>query len=255
MPSAKQLEVDEGFGEVTVDDRLPCDSLLKEIHGSEDIKLSSLHRRGAVLFSEGQQAQGVYVLRAGRVKVSISSSEGKVLILRIAQAGDLLGVNSALKDSPYDATVETLEPCRTDFISRSDFIDMLDRSQRARIGLSEALSKELTEVVEHARSLLLPRSTGEKLARLLLKWCDERGEIRPEGIRVNPGLTQAEIAQMICTSRETVTRLFAELKRKRIVSLANRAIFVHNRNALESLACCREISGFSGVDVMAVTAG
>jgi CRP/FNR family cyclic AMP-dependent transcriptional regulator len=238
MPSARQLEVDEGFGGLSFDDRLPCDSLFKEIHGSEEIKLSSLHRRGAVLFSEGQQAHGVYVLRAGRAKVSISSSAGRVLILRIAQAGDILGVNSALKDSPYDATVETLEPCRTDFILRSDFMDLLDRSKRARIGVSEALSKELTDAVEHARSLLLPRSTGEKLARLLLKWCDERGEVRPEGIRVNLGLTQEEIAQMICTSRETVTRLFAELKRKRIVSLADNAIFVHNRKALESIGSC-----------------
>jgi CRP/FNR family transcriptional regulator, cyclic AMP receptor protein len=238
MAGAKRLEVDESSGEKSVDDRLPCNSLLKEIHASKEIKLSSMHRRGVVLFSEGQQACGIYVLRAGRAKVSISSSEGKVVILRIAQAGDLLGVNSALKDSPYDVTVETLEPCRTDFISRSDFIGLLDRSKRARIGVNEALSKELTEVVERARSLLLPQSAGEKLARLLLKWCDEHVAAGTEGIRVNPGLTHEEMAQMICASRETVTRVFAELKRKRIISLAGSAIFVRNRKALESLACC-----------------
>ena len=235
MPGAKQLEGDEGCGEAAI---LPCDSFLREIVGPKDIKLSSLHRRGALLFSEGQQSSGVYVLRGGRAKVSISSCEGKVLILRIAQSGDLLGVNSTLKDSPYDTTVETLEPCRTDFISRSDFIDLLDRSKTARIGVSAALSKELTEIFEHARSLLLPKSTAGKLAKLLLKWCDELGQVRPKGIRVSPGLTQEEIAQMICASRETVTRLFAELKRKHIVTLADNSIFVRNRRALESLACC-----------------
>jgi CRP/FNR family transcriptional regulator len=236
MPGVKQLEVDEGFGGATIDDRLAGDSLIREIHGSKDIKLSSLHPCGAVLFSEGQQARGVYVLRAGRAKVSISSSEGKVLILRIAHSGNLLGMNSALKGSPYDATVETLEPCHTDFISRTDFIALLDRSKKARIGLSDALSRELTELAEHIRSLLLPKSTREKLARLLLKWCDESGEARPEGISVNPGLTHEEIAQMICASRETVTRLFAELKRKRIVSLAHNAILVRDVKALESLS-------------------
>jgi CRP/FNR family transcriptional regulator len=237
MPGVKQLEVDEGFGGTTIDDRLTGDSLIREIHGSKDIKLSSLHPRGAVLFSEGQQARGVYVLRAGRAKVSISSSEGKVLILRIAHAGNLLGVNSVLKGSRYDATVETLEPCHTDFISRTDFIALLDRSEKARIGVSDALSSELTELAEHVRSLLLPKSTREKLARLLLRWCDESGEAGPEGISVNPGLTHEEIAQMICASRETVTRLFAELKHKRIVSLAHNAIFVRNLKALESLSC------------------
>ena len=237
MQGGEQLEVDEGFGGGPIDHRLAGHSLIREIPGSKDMKLSSLHPRGAVLFSQGQQARGVYVLHSGRAKVSISSSEGKVLILRIAQAGNLLGLNSALKGSPYDATVETLEPCRTDFISRTDFIALLDRSKKARIGVSDALSSELTELVEHARSLLLPKSTREKLARLLLRWCDASEEARPEGILVNPGLTHEEIAQMICASRETVTRLFAELKRKRIVSLAHNAIFVHNRKALESLLC------------------
>ena len=237
MPGAKQLAVENGFGGETVGSRSTRNSLLKEIHWSEDIKLSGLHPRGAVLFCEGQPARGVYLLRAGRAKVSISSTEGKVLILRIAQAGDLLGLNSVLKDSNYDTTVEALEACRTDFISGADLKALLDRSTRARVGVSEALSKELTEVVDRARSLLLPQSTGEKLARLLLEWCDGV-DGKPEGIRVHHGLTQEEIAQMICTSRETVTRLFAELKRKDIISFADNAIFVHNRQELESMACC-----------------
>lgn len=236
MPGAEEPEVEDDFGIVRAGDLITCDSLLKEGQEPKDSKLSSQHRRGAVLFSEGQPARGVYVLRAGRAKVSISSSAGKVWILRIAQAGDLLGLNSALKDSPYDATVAAIEPCYTDFISRSDLIDLLDRSERARVLVSEALSRELTGVVEHARALLLPKSTGEKLARLLLKWCDESDQASPEGIRVSSGLTQEEIAQMICTSRETVTRLFADMKRKQIVSLADNVILVRNRKALETLA-------------------
>ncbi|MCM3873779.1 MAG: Crp/Fnr family transcriptional regulator [Pyrinomonadaceae bacterium] len=238
MLRANQLEEDETFGEGVVDERLTCDSLPKEIHESKDIRVSNLHRRGAVLFSEGQHPRGVYVLRVGRAKVSMSSSEGKVWLLRIAQPGDLLGLNSALKDSPYDATVEALEPCCTDFISRPDFMDLLGRSEKSRLQVSEALSKELTEVLEHARSLLLPKTTGERLAKLLVKWCNERGEAGPDGIRVNSGLTQEEIAQMICATRETVTRLFAELKRKQIVSLTDNAILVRNRKSLDALAGC-----------------
>lgn len=152
-------------------------------------------------------------------------------------------MNSALKDSPYDATVEAIEPCCTNFISRVDLRDLLDRSERARTEVTEALSRELTEVVEHARSLLLPKYAGEKLARLLLKWCDKCNEVGPEGIRVSPGLTQEEIAQMICASRETVTRLFADLRRKQIISLADNVIFVRNLKALETLAGWENILG------------
>jgi CRP/FNR family transcriptional regulator, cyclic AMP receptor protein len=174
----------------------------------------------------------------GRAKASISSPEGKTVILRVEQAGTLLGVNSVVKDVPHDATVETIERCRIDFIPRSDFMKLIERTDSALVGVAHALSNELSDALEHMRSLLLSRSAAEKLARLLLKWCDEQGELGPEGVRVNPGLTHEEIAQMICTSRETVTRLFAEFRRKHIVCFAGNAMHIRNRKALESLAWC-----------------
>ena len=212
---------------------LPSESLLQYFRGFEDIKVSSIRPRGHVLFAEGQPATGVYVLCSGRAKVSISSSEGKMVILHIAQPGDLLGVNSVLERLPYEATVETLERCRIDLVSSADFIKLLDKSKTARIGVSKALGNELSDLVEHARLLLLSQCAEQKLARLLLKWCDEIGQPTPEGIRLSHGLTHEEIAQMICGSRETVSRLFTKLKRKQIVRLNANGLVVCNRSALE----------------------
>lgn len=233
MLSPKNLGRDEGSSKSA---ELPCDSSMLEIRGLDDVKRSKYYPRGSVLFVEGQRPRGVYLLCEGRAKVSISSAEGKTLVLRIAQPGDLLGLNSALTGLPYDATVATLENCRIDFVSRADFTKLLDRSKTARVRLSEALSSQLSEVIERARSLLLSQSAVEKLARLLLKWCDELGKPTPQGIRLNHGLTQEEIAQMICASRETVSRLLTELKRKQIVRLNGTGIFVRNRAALELVA-------------------
>jgi CRP/FNR family transcriptional regulator, cyclic AMP receptor protein len=216
---------------------ITCDALLPLFLGFEDLKLTSIYPRATVLFAEGQPADGVYLLRSGRAKVSISSAEGKKVILRVAQAGALLGANSVFKAVPYDATVETMERCRVDFVPRPEFMKLLDQSEAARVAMAYILSDELSDLVEHLRSLLLSQSASEKLARLLIKWCDEQGEVAPEGTRVNPGLTHEEIAQMICASRETVTRLFAEFRRKEIVSFAGNAIFVRHLNALESMVC------------------
>jgi CRP/FNR family transcriptional regulator len=223
----------EGETDETVTGPLPCDSLSPDFFGFDEVKLSSTHPRGAVLFEEGQPADGVYVLCSGRAKVSISSSEGKTLILRIVQPGNLLGVNSVLKGLPYEATVETLEHCRIDFVPRADFIRLLDKSKAARVGVSKSLGNELSDVLEGARLLLLSQSAREKLVRLLLKWYDELGEPTSEGTRLKHGLTHEEIGQMICASRETVSRLFTELKRKQIIRLQETAIFVRNREALE----------------------
>ena len=211
-------------------------SPLSEISGIEALKIRKTYRRGAVLFVEGQPAHGLYVLCEGRAKVSIVSADGKSLTFRLARPGELLGINATLRGAPYGATVQTLERCRIDFIPREELLQLLDRDKSAYLGVAQVLSHMLSSVVDHSRLLFLSQSVSEKLARLLVKWCDEHGEWTPEGTRISSGLTHEEMAQMICTSRETVTRLFTQMKRSRIISFSDNAIFVRNRTALELLA-------------------
>ena len=218
--------------------QIPCDSPLRDLRGVDNVKISKYYPRGSVLFAEGQRPRGVYVLCTGRAKVSVASAEGRTFVLRIAGAGDVLGLNSVLNDRPAGATVETLERCRIDFVSREDFVKLLDRDKKAYLDVTRALSSKLSGLIEHARLLLVSQSAAEKLARLLVRWCDEHGKRTAEGIRINSGFTHEDIAQTICTSRETVTRMLGEFKRKQIVSLIGNTIFVRNRKALESVARC-----------------
>jgi CRP/FNR family transcriptional regulator len=231
MLSANGLEDEARLNE---SDQIPCASPISGVRGLENLKVTRFYKRGSVLFSEGQRPLGVYVLCEGRAKVSVASAEGKTIVLRIAEVGDLLGVNAVLMGKPAGATVETLERCRIDFVSREDFLKLLERDKRAYLGVAHALSEKLSGVMDHARLLLLSESAAEKLARLLVKWCDDRGKRTAHGIRINSDLTHEEIAQMICASRETVTRLLADFKRKQIVSLGDNAIFIRNRKALEA---------------------
>jgi CRP/FNR family transcriptional regulator, cyclic AMP receptor protein len=236
MLSAKDLKNDDGVHGSAA--QVPADFLISEIRGLNNLKLTRFYPRNSVLFVEGQQSHGVHVLCSGRVKVSITSAEGKTLILSIAQPGDLLGINATLTGKPYGATVETLEPCRIDFISHESLLKLLDRDERACLGVAQILSRKLSSVVDQNRLLFLSQSASEKLARLLVRWCDDGGKPTAYGIRINLGLTHEELAQMICTSRETVTRLLADLKRKKVVSLSDNAIFIRNRKALELAARC-----------------
>lgn len=230
MQNASNLDAEEnGRGAKS----LVANELWQRLTAREDVRLTSIHPRGAVVMAHGQTAEGVYLLRAGRVKVSLSSAEGRVIILRIAHAGALLGVNAALKGSPYDVTVETLERSRIDFISRSDFLRLIDESSAIRVSLTQFLTDELSDLVECVRSLILAQSAAERLAGLLLRLSNGHST---NSSPLNLGLTHEEIAQMIGTSRETVTRLFADFRRKQIVSFSNNTIVVNDRPALESLA-------------------
>lgn len=223
MPSARQIELDRpSNGQSDAD----LYSLVREIHGSNLHNLNSLHGRGTVLFAEGEPARGVYLLRTGRATVSISSSEGRIVMLRIAQAGDVLGLNSVLQNCSYDTTVKTFEPCRTDFISRAELIALMQQSQASAQAILKILSRELTELTDRAKLLLLPQTVSGRLAKLLLDWTNGNGS-------VDRVFTHEEIAQMICSSRETVTRLLAILNRQQVIRITANSILILDRVALE----------------------
>lgn len=251
MPTAKKLRaVAHEYDEKLFVRRLPYASPLHAAQEYEAVKLSSFYPRGAILFVEGQTPRGVFFLCEGRAKISIASPEGKTVVLRIAQPGELLGVDAAITGRPYEATAEALERCRVDFVGCADLLRILDRDKRAYFGVVQSLRNKFSRVVDHIRVPLLSQSAPEKLARLLIKWCDEAGTCTPQGIRVRPGLTHEEMGQMICASRETVTRVLGEFRRRQIVHLARNSILVRNRRALESVANCWKRPG----DVTAITA-
>jgi CRP/FNR family transcriptional regulator len=233
MPSAQHVEIDEPSGTPANGD---LHSLLCELHASNISNLNSLHGRGKVLFVEGEPARGAYILRTGRVSVSISSSEGRLVILRMAQAGEVLGLNSVVRNSSYDATVKTLEPCRTDFISRAGVIELMRKSEAGTQAILKILSDEVTVLTDRARLLLLPQTSGARLAKLLLEWCKQNGADNSHAVRIDKVFTHEEIAQMICSSRETVTRLLGTFSRRHIIRMRSDSILIRDRAALETLA-------------------
>lgn len=192
---------------------------------------------GALLFVEGQTPRGAYVLCSGRVKLSTTSRDGKVLILRMADAGELLGLSAVIGGEPYLVTAETAGPCHVNFIERDAFLRLMEKN--GEIGLRSALvlSREFQAMYRDVHDLVLARSSAGKLARLLLSWSPgmppEPGRTE---IRIRSSLTHEEMAQMIGSSRETVTRLLSELKKKELIRLEGSTLVIRNRPALEALA-------------------
>ncbi len=215
---------------------LPFNSPLRAIPGIDRVSRSRIYPRGAVVFHEGNVARGVYVLSSGRAKVSISSADGKKLIIRIASGGDVLGLYAGLTGRPFEATAEMLEGGRIDFIPRQDLLNLIGRQEAFGLDLVEVFSRQFSEFVDHTRMLLLSESALEKLARLMMRWSRDFGERTSDGIRVRILLTQEEIAQIIGASRETVTRLFSALKRDQIIRVKRDSMWIRDSAALASLA-------------------
>jgi len=192
---------------------------------------------GALLFVEGQAPRGVYVLCSGKAKLSTTSREGKVLILKIAEPGEVLGLSAVISGQPFEVTAETTEPCQVNFIERVALIERIERNGELGLRSSLALSREFQSAYRDIHDLVLARSSAGKLARLLLSWMPHKEKSTEAGeVRIRPTLTHEEMAQMIGSSRETVTRLIGDLKKKELIRLDGSTLVIQNRTALEALA-------------------
>jgi CRP/FNR family transcriptional regulator, cyclic AMP receptor protein len=211
-----------------------CQLPTPSLQDLEKIKYASAYPQGAVLFVEGQAPRGVYVICTGRVKLSTTSRDGKTLILRIADAGEVLGLHATVSGRPYELTAETLQPCQLDFIRREDFLRFLQKHADACLHAAKHLSRNCQSAYEMIRSLGLSHSVSEKLARLLLEWATD-GDKTKEGIRIKVSLTHEEIAQLIGTTRETVTRVLGEFRDKRLAKLSGSTLLILNKPGLEKL--------------------
>jgi len=201
----------------------------------EAIKYTSTYPAGAVLFVEGQAPRGVFALCQGRVKLSLSSSDGKTLILKIADAGEALGLSATVSGKMYELTAETIEPCQITFFRRENFLRLLRKHSDFCFRVAKQLSDKYTAACREIRTLGLAHSAAEKLANLLLEWSSKNCEPdKPSRFKLH--LTHEEIAEMIGTSRETVTRLFAELSRREIAHVKGATLLIRNKTALELIA-------------------
>jgi len=198
------------------------------------IRTSATYPAGAVLFLEQQDPRGVFVLCAGKVKLSLSSSCGKTLIVRIATPGEVLGLMATMSGSPYEVTAETIYPCQVVFVRRDDFLRFVAKHPEVNQAVIKHLGKLYNGACEQLRTVGLSASAQERLARLLLGWSAEGKETK-QGIQITMPLTHEEIAEFAATTRETVTRTLSEFKSKNLVRLQGSTLLIPNRPALETL--------------------
>ena len=204
------------------------------LQGLDRIKHATSFPEGALVFVEGQTPRGVYVLCQGRAKLLATNSDGKTFIMKIAQPGEILGLHAVVSGKPYELTVETLQPSQLAFISREDFLRFLRDNGDACLRAAEQLSNDCQAAYEVIRSIGLSHSVGEKLARLLLQWSSD-AQLVDGAIRLKIALTHEEMAQLIGTSRETVTRTLSQFKKQRILELTGSTLLIRNKAALERI--------------------
>jgi len=198
------------------------------------MRSSATYPPGAVLFLEKQEPHGVFILCAGKVKLSISSSEGKTLIVRLAEPGEILGLAAVFTGTPYEVTAETMHPSQVAFIRRADFLRLMDKHKEIYQSATQQLSQLYRGACEQLRTIGLSASAPEKVARLLLEMSSSKAPACTD-VSITLPLTHEEIASCIGSTRETVTRTLSNFKAKRLVAFRGSTLTIQDREALENI--------------------
>ena len=211
-----------------------CNLPMSLVQRLNEIKSTAVYPKSAMLFIEGQLPRGVFVLCTGKAKLYTSSSEGKTVILNLAEAGDVLGLNATISNKPYELTAEMMEPGQANFITREALLQFLRENGEIALRVAEQVSRNYYSAFEEVRMLGLAGSPSEKLAKLLLSWsADAAKSAEPSHIKLT--LSHEEIAEMIGTTRETVSRLFSEFKKKQLLQLKGATLIIRNKSALSRM--------------------
>ena len=204
-------------------------------HSFSEFSHLTTYPGNAILFVEGQMPRGAFVLCSGKVKLSTASREGKILVFKMVEPGEVIGLSAMISGDAYQVTAETVGPCLVNFVEREGLLRLMERSGELGLRSALAVSRDFQSAFRDVHDLVLARSSSGKLARLLLSWVS-RDVATTQDLKIHAPVTHEEMAQRIGASRETVTRLLSDLKKRDLIKLEGTTLIIRNRTALEAMA-------------------
>ena len=217
--------------------RCPLFAGLKE----EDLKkiraIASLRQVGKkkVLFSEGEEAKGFYVILSGKVKIYKVSSEGKEQILHIVSAPDAFAEAALFLEGIYPAFAETLSDTQLLFFPKRDFIQLIQKNPQLSINMIVTLSHYLKRFALMIEELSL-KEVSSRMAKYLIDLSSKFSKEGKSPKEVDLDLSKTQLASKLGTISETLSRTLAKMKTKGIIDVKKNKILILNREALEKLS-------------------
>jgi CRP/FNR family cyclic AMP-dependent transcriptional regulator len=191
--------------------------------------------RNTILFAEGQAPSCVSVVCDGRVKLTRSSRDGKTLLVKIARSGDVLGLSAALSKMPYEVTAQAIEPTEIRSFQQKDFLLFIQRHVEGSLHAAESLSNEYRSALSDACRIALTSSIAGRMAHLLLEFVVESETAQEAQPKLHMSLRHEDLASMLGSSRESVTRVLNSFRRKGVISIEGTKMTILRKEALEVL--------------------
>ncbi|MGD9578108.1 MAG: Crp/Fnr family transcriptional regulator [Syntrophorhabdus sp.] len=187
--------------------------------------------RGKVIFTEGEEATGLYVLCAGRIKIYKLSSDGKEQILHILGPGEPFGEVTVFAGGQFPAYAEALESCETLFFPRKKFVELITKDPSMAMNMLAMLSKRLRYFTQLVENLSL-KEVPQRLAAYLLVL----DNIKNKQDIVELDIAKGQLASLLGTIPETLSRILNKMSGQGYITVEGRQIRLLDRKSLENIS-------------------
>lgn len=202
----------------------------KELGEIAAIAIGKSYQRGETIFFEGDIAVGFYMVAEGRVKIFKMSPGGKEHILHIFGAGEPFGEVPVFHGRPFPATAEALDKTATLYFPRDRFIRLVEANPSIALNMLGVLSLRLRRFASQIENLSL-KEVPARLAGYLLYLSEEQGTVE----RVDLPITKGQLASLLGTIPETLSRIFARMSEEGLINVQGRQIELLDRDGLADL--------------------
>lgn len=199
------------------------------------ISLPKNVRRNEILFADGEEAKGFYVILSGKVKLYKISSDGKEQILHIVSAPDAFAEGALFLEGTYPAFGEALSDCQLLFFPKRDFVHLIEKNPQLSINMIVTLSHYLRRFVSLIEELSL-KEVSSRIAKYILDLSLKASKEGRNPKEVELDLSKAQLASRLGTISETLSRTFSKMKAKGIIDVKRNKILIFDREALEEMA-------------------
>ncbi|SCY67385.1 Crp/Fnr family transcriptional regulator [Alkaliphilus peptidifermentans] len=214
--------------------KIPAFSTLsnENLEKIKDITLERNFRKGTIVFMEGDPGEAFYFIKSGKIKVFKTTADGRELIFAILGDGDVFAEVTLFNDMNYPASAEVLEDASIGMISNKALEDLVVKNSNIALGIIKVLSKKLFNSQQKVKELALG-DTYMRTAQMIIKLSDEHGVSTEGGIELKLSISRQELANMIGTARETVSRALGQFKKEGSIDISGKKIIVKDINKLK----------------------
>jgi CRP/FNR family transcriptional regulator, cyclic AMP receptor protein len=214
--------------------KIPLFSSLKdeELEAISKVSLVKNYPKDKLILIADEEGDALFIIRSGKVKVTSFSESGKEVIFSLLSEGDFFGDMSLLDGKPRSASVVTLEESSVYILRRVDFNRIVEKHPNIALKLLMELTSRLRKADERIESLALLNVSG-RVAGILLQLAEESGRKTPEGILIRSRPTHQDLANMVGTTRETVTRILKQMETRNYIILSGKDLTIINQDTFK----------------------